>query len=147
MAPTHPVCMSILASACLFCMITQQQLNTALPTAACGMHKAPMCLCMHGRRSMVQVRHDAQEHMVLTCQLQSKRLRWLGHVFRMPDNRLPKKLLFGQVKGRRPAGLGRPRLSYNALVLEGCYSRNFCNYYSDAQNKPFWRDKSGSART
>ena len=35
-------------------------------------------------------------------QLQSKRLRWLGHMFRMPDDRLPKKLLFGQVKGHRP---------------------------------------------
>ena len=32
-------------------------------------------------------------------QLQGKRLRWLGHVFRMANDRLPKKLLFGQVKG------------------------------------------------
>ena len=38
-------------------------------------------------------------------QLQSKRLRWLGHMFRMPDDRLPKKPLFGQVKGRRPPQL------------------------------------------
>ena len=38
-------------------------------------------------------------------QLQSKRLRWLGHMFRMPDDRLLHKLLFGQVKGRRPPGL------------------------------------------
>ena len=30
-------------------------------------------------------------------QLQSKRLRWLGHVFRMSNDRLPKKLLSGQV--------------------------------------------------
>ena len=36
-------------------------------------------------------------------QLQSKRLRWLGHMFRMPDDRLPKKLLFGQ--GPPPPGL------------------------------------------
>ena len=40
-------------------------------------------------------------------QLQGKRLRWLGHVFRMPNDRLPKKLLFGEVKGVRPlAALG-----------------------------------------
>jgi len=71
----------------------------------------------------------------------------LGHVFRMPDNRLPKKRLFGHVKGRRPAGLGRPRVSDNALVLEDCYSGSFRKYYSDAQNKPFWRGKTGPAHT
>ncbi len=37
-------------------------------------------------------------------QLQSKRLRWLGHTLRMPDDRLSKKLLFGEVKGLCPRG-------------------------------------------
>jgi len=32
-------------------------------------------------------------------QLQSKKLGWLGHVFRMLNDRLPKKLLFGEVTG------------------------------------------------
>ena len=40
---------------------------------------------------------------ILECaeesQLQSKTLRWLGHMFRMTDDRLPKKLLFGHVQG------------------------------------------------
>ena len=40
-------------------------------------------------------------------QLQSKRLGWLGHLFRMPDDRLPKKLLVGQVKGCRPPNCRR----------------------------------------
>jgi len=44
-------------------------------------------------------------------QLLDKRLRWLGHVFRMPNNRLPKMLLFGEVKGLRPPG--RPRSNFN----------------------------------
>ena len=37
-------------------------------------------------------------------QLRSKRLRWLGHTYtsRMPNDRLPKKLLFGQVEVRAP---------------------------------------------
>ena len=37
-------------------------------------------------------------------QLQGKRFRWLGHVFRMRNDRLPKKLLFGEVKGPCPPG-------------------------------------------
>jgi len=43
-------------------------------------------------------------------QLQSNRLRWLGHIFKMPNDRLPKKPLFGEVKGLCPPG--RPRSSF-----------------------------------
>ena len=39
---------------------------------------------------------------VVESQLQSKRLRWLGRVFRLPNDVLPKKLLSGQVKGECP---------------------------------------------
>ncbi len=53
-------------------------------------------------------------------QLQGKRLRWHGHVFRMPNNRLPKNLLFGEVKGLCP--LGRPRSSFNNVTLRECQS-------------------------
>ena len=51
-------------------------------------------------------------------QLQGKRLRWLGHVFRMPNDRMPKKVLFGKVKGPRPPG--RPRSSFNDVALRDC---------------------------
>ena len=51
----------------------------------------------------------------IQSQLQGKRLRWLGHVFRMPNDRLPTKLLFGEVKGLRPPG--RPRSSFNDVAL------------------------------
>jgi hypothetical protein len=34
-----------------------------------------------------------------------QRLRWLGHVARMPDNRLPRQILYGQLaEGRRTIG-------------------------------------------
>lgn len=40
-----------------------------------------------------------------------RRLRWLGHVHRMDDRRIPKKVLFGQLKiGVRKAG--RPTLRF-----------------------------------
>ena len=43
--------------------------------------------------------------------LTKRRLRWLGHVARMPDGRLPKDILYGElVTGSRP--VGRPALRY-----------------------------------
>ena len=39
------------------------------------------------------------------------RLSWLGHVFRMEDNRPVKSLLYGELtEGTRP--VGRPKLRY-----------------------------------
>ena len=51
-------------------------------------------------------------------QLQGKRLRWLGHVFRMPNDRLSKKLLFGEVKGLCPPG--RPTSCFNDVAMRDC---------------------------
>ena len=51
-------------------------------------------------------------------QLQGKRDRWLGCVFRMPNDELPKKLWFCEVKGLCPAG--RPRSSFNDVGVRDC---------------------------
>ena len=78
-------------------------------------------------------------------QLRSKRLRWLGHIFRIPNDRLPKKLLFGQVKGIGPSG--RPRLSYNDVASSDCHECRISTPYKDAQNRLLWRNKTCPART
>lgn len=54
------------------------------------------CMCMLNRCNTLSVE----------SQLQSKGLRWLSHVLRMPDDRLPKRLLIGEVQG-----LHSPRLT------------------------------------
>ena len=64
-------------------------------------------------------------------QLEGKRLRWLGHVFRMPNDRLPKKLLFGEVKGLRPPG--RPRSSFNDVALRDCQNCRISRPYRPGQ--------------
>lgn len=43
----------------------------------------------------------------LTTIIRYHRLQWAGHIIRMGDNRIPKKVLFSQIEGRRP--IGRPR--------------------------------------
>ncbi len=72
-------------------------------------------------------------------------LLWLGHVFRMPNDRLPKKLLFGQVKGIRPPG--RPRSSFNDVALHDCQTCRIGTPYRDAQDRLLWKDKTCPART
>ena len=70
-------------------------------------------------------------------QLQSKRFRCLGHILRMPHDRLPKKRLFGQVKDCCPPGC--PRL--NAVALGDCHGCCITRLYKDAQNRLLWLDK------
>ena len=77
-------------------------------------------------------------------QLQGKRLRWLGHVFQMPNDRLPKKLLFGEVKGLCPPG--RPTSSFNDVALHDCQNCRISRPYRDAQDRLLWRDKTCPAR-
>ena len=78
-------------------------------------------------------------------QLRSKRLRWYGHVCRMPDTRLPKKVLYGQVKGK--GVVGRPRKIWNDVLLSDTQRLNIRRPHTDAQNKSAWKAKTVIART
>ncbi len=63
----------------------------------------------------------------------------------MPNDRLPKKPLFGQVKGLRPPG--RPRSSFNDVTLHDFQTRRISEPYRDAQDRLLWKDKTCPART
>ena len=88
---------------------------------------------------------DWVQHFSVEFQLQSKRLRWLGHASSMPDDRLPKKLLFGRVKGGRPPGC--PRSSFNDVAVRDCQLRRIPKPYKDAQNRLLGRVKTCLACT
>ena len=47
--------------------------------------------------------------------LRYHRLRWLGHLVRMSDDRIPKRMLFSFVEGHRPRG--RPRAKWADLLI------------------------------
>ena len=47
--------------------------------------------------------------------LRERRLRWLGHVFRMDHKRIPQQGLYWQVAGYK-RGTGRPRANWRSVV-------------------------------
>ena len=53
--------------------------------------------------------HEKCGSVPLSRAIIKERLRWLGHVLRMKDDRLPKIVLFGQLSRAKPKA-GRPRL-------------------------------------
>ena len=46
----------------------------------------------------------------IVCYVRAVRLRWAGHVARMPEENLCKRYMLGRPEGRRP--VGRPRLRW-----------------------------------
>ena len=72
--------------------------------------------------------------------LRARRLRWTGHVVRMTDDRLPKAILYGELKNAtRP--VGRPKLRYKDCIKRDLTSFDIDHgsWEAQAQNRPAWR--------
>ena len=57
------------------------------------------------------------EHLLV-----QRQLRWLGHVIRLPDNGLPRRLIYGELlQGQRSVGRPKKRFSdYIRITLQKC---------------------------
>jgi hypothetical protein len=76
----------------------------------------------------------------LLVEIGSRRLRWFGHVSRMPEQRLPKYLLDWKPKhGKRSRG--RPRKSLNGAFIEDAEKR--MNRSGLISYHDRWNEKSG----
>ena len=86
----------------------------------------------------------AKMDSIYAVQMKSQ-LRWAGHVARMPDDRLPKQIFFGELcKGARAQG--RPLLRYKDTLkatLKKC-DINPDSWENIAQDRPVWRSHSRS---
>ena len=69
--------------------------------------------------------------------LRRRRMQWLGHVARMPDDRLPKQLLFGWLPQTRPAH--GPRLRWKDRVRSDLTLLHVPEWYKSAQERQEWR--------
>ena len=154
LVPPRQSFLSILVRICYAAMNGQPACSndgTTNPQSACmtlikGLHR--QALLNNGAKLVHLCDTSLQDHVpnvvILTrcntfsveSQLQSKRLRWLGHMFRMP-------LLSGQ--GLPPPGF--PRSSFNDVAMHDGQLRRIAKPYRDAQNRLLWRDNTCLART
>ena len=86
------------------------------------------------------VREKWGDPETISSKVIKSRLEWLGHVARMPDYRIPKKILFGWLLKSRPAG--GPRKQWHDhirkdLKLVGV-SESDC-YYEATHSRNAWR--------
>ena len=72
--------------------------------------------------------------------LMRTQLRWAGHVARMPDHRLPKRLLFAELQhGKRP--VGRPKKRYKDTLKDSlkAFSISHTDWEQMAKDRASWR--------
>ncbi len=73
--------------------------------------------------------------------LKQHRLRWLGHVARMEDQRLPKQLLFGEGTATRPRH--GPKRRWRDLATADIRAQEIpeSEWYALAQDREGWRQQ------
>lgn len=73
----------------------------------------------------------------IVCEIRKGRLRWLGHVERMPEERAAKKVYKGNPGGRRLRG--RPRLRWQEQVEDHLRQLGIRRWRTLAQDRELWR--------
>ena len=74
----------------------------------------------------------------LVTAIRGHRLRWLGHVARMDDNRMPKRVLFGELQARRPPH--SPKRRWRDVVLNNLSQLQLqSSWFTACQDRLAWR--------
>ena len=91
------------------------------------------------RRRHNQEIRDITKQPLISNYIRSQRLRWAGHVARMEEDRMPRRVMEGTLEGRRP--VGRPRMRWRDNLMEDLRQMGV----EDPQND--WRDIALDRRT
>ena len=100
-----------------------------------------------GRISSAEVKRRFGVKEVIEDVVVAKRLRWAGHVARMDDCRLPKRLLFGWLPQRRPAHGTKQRWRDKVRKDLKQFGIEESSWSHDAQDRLYWRAVCKEGRT
>jgi hypothetical protein len=82
-----------------------------------------------------EFRRIMQAEETVSDRIEARKLRWLGHVMRMPEERWPAIIHSWIPPGRRARG--RPRLSWRDGITEAMKRKGMGQ--EDAQDRILWR--------
>lgn len=72
--------------------------------------------------------------------LMQSQLRWAGHLARMPDHRLPRKIFYGELQqGKRSIGGQKKRYKDTLKASLKAFNIDPVCWEKDAQDRAFWR--------
>ena len=71
--------------------------------------------------------------------IESRRLRWAGHIVTMEEGRSAFKILTGKPTGKRPLGKPRRRWEENIRIDLEEIGTNAGNWVDSAQDRDYWR--------
>ena len=70
--------------------------------------------------------------------LRTSRLRWFGHVARMPPERVPRKMITAHLGAQRP--IGKPRSNWRQAITEDLKSIDCVDSYAEkVKDRDSWR--------
>jgi hypothetical protein len=101
--------------------------------------------CLRALCGVSMFDHVSVQSLLVRCRcrsvavnLRELRLRWLGHVGRMDDDRIPKCMLFGATVGKR--SVGRPKATWDDQLVLDLTEIGIQKWFKQCQVRTEWRD-------
>jgi hypothetical protein len=85
------------------------------------------------------------EYSDIVNDVKLRRLQWAGHVIRMPEERIPRKVMMGRLEGVRP--IGRPKKRWmDGVQTDAKDLLNMKEWKAQALDRNEWRHIIGKAK-
>ena len=131
------VCVSSVCFKCVYvCLCVYVRLDAFHHRCIRTILAIPRSQQQSDRITSAQLRRHWGDPVPLSVKMRHRRLEWLGHVARMPEDRVPLQLLFGRLLAARP--FCGPRRRWRDIVATD--TKSIPNWFDCAQDRSAWRE-------